>query len=172
MTKNIFVTGKPGSGKTMLIRETCLPCHGRIGGFYTEEMVNGGSRLGFVIKTFDGEEGIFAKKGLKSSCRLNKYGINLDVLERIGVGSLRRALKEKEIIVIDEIGSMEVLSSQFRQVLMECLKSRKRVLATIRYNAQPFTDEVKKMADTELICLSHDSMPEVRRRVEQWLAEK
>ena len=48
------------------------------------ELKSGASREGFMIKTFDGQEGLFAKKGLKSKHKLNKYGIDLKVLENIG----------------------------------------------------------------------------------------
>ena len=168
-TKNLFITGKPGSGKTTLIREACLPFSNRIGGFYTEELRENNARMGFVLKTFDGRQGLLARKGMKSPCKLNKYGIDLSVLEGIGIAALRKALEEKRIIVIDEIGSMEILSDPFRQVLLECLNSRQKVLATIRYNAQPFTDEVRKMAATSMVTLTRSNFPEVKQQVRDWL---
>jgi nucleoside-triphosphatase len=172
MAKNIFITGKPGSGKTTLVREVCLPFHERLGGFYTEEIRDGGERRGFIIKTFDGREGIFALKGFKSPVKLNKYGIDLKVLEDIGVGALERALREKEAVVIDEIGSMEIVSEAFRGALLQTLASPKPVLATIRFNSQPFTDEVKRMADTALLYLSRDNFAEVKQTVREWLDKR
>ena len=169
MVKNLFITGKPGSGKTTLIKEVCLPVMDRVGGFYTEEMTESGSRLGFVLKTFDGREGVLAKKGMKSSYKFNKYGIDGHVLEDIGAGSLAKALKEKELIVIDEIGSIEIVSELFRKMLIVCLVSEKRVLATVRYNAQPFTDDIKKMKDTSVIVLSRDNYMEVKKEVRDWI---
>lgn len=169
MNKNLFIAGKPGCGKTTLIKEVCLPAGGRVGGFYTEEMKSGPERRGFLLKTFDGKEGVLAMKGMKSPVKLNKYGIDLNVLEEIGVVSLLAALRDKEIIVIDEIGSMEIVSDIFRKTLFVCLSSNKKVLATIRYNSQPFTDEVKRMGDTSLLCLSRENAGAVKNEVRAWM---
>ncbi|MBN1621917.1 MAG: hypothetical protein JW871_04935 [Endomicrobiales bacterium] len=172
MTQNLFITGKPGSGKTTLIKEVCLAHLERLGGFYTEEIKEKDKRLGFVLKTFDGQQGVLAKKGMKSGAKLNKYGVDLDVLEKIGISSIKKALNEKEIIVIDEIGSMEILSDEFRNVLLECFGSGKKVLATIRYKSQPFTDEVKKMQNASLVFVSHENYLDVKKQIKQWLEQK
>lgn len=169
MNKNLFITGKPGSGKTTLIKDVCLSAGKRVGGFYTEEVKSGSERKGFLLKTFDGGEGYLALKGMKSGVKLNKYGIDLNVLEEIGVVSLLSALRDKEIIIIDEIGSMEVVSDIFRKTLFVCLSSNRKVLATIRYNSQPFTDEVKRMADTSLLCLSRENFGAVKNEVRAWM---
>jgi nucleoside-triphosphatase len=171
MVKNLFITGKPASGKTTLIKETCLPLVGKAGGFYTDEITEGGARLGFILKTFDGRQGVLAKKGMKSAYRLNKYGIDVGVLENIGADSLLKALKTNELIVIDEIGSMEIISELFRKTLLECLNSDKKILATVRYNAQPFTDEIKKLANTSILVLSRENYIGTKKEVKNWLKE-
>ena len=169
--KNLFITGKPSSGKTTLIKEVCLPYMDKTGGFYTEEIMDGSARLGFMLKTFDGRQGVLAKKGMKSPHKLNKYGIDIDVLENIGADALVKAVKDKDIIVIDEIGTMELVSELFRTSMQECFGSDKRVLATVRYNAQPFTDEINKMPDTAVLTLTRDNYLEIKKQVKQWLLE-
>jgi len=169
MIKNLFITGKPGCGKTTLIKELCLPVMERAGGFFTEEMNGNGLRQGFLLKTLDGREGIFAKKGMKSAYKFNKYGINIGVLEGLGADSLIKAAKSKDLIVIDEIGSMEIISEVFRKALLECLNSEKKVLATVRYNAQPFTDEIKKMKNTSMLVLSRENYVDMKKQVRDWI---
>ena len=171
MTKNLFITGKPAAGKTTLIKEVCLRIMDKTGGFYTDEITENNARLGFMLKTFDGREGVLAKKGMKSPHKLNKYGIDINVLENIGADALLKAVKDKELIVIDEIGTMELVSDIFRAALGECFGSGKRVLATVRYNAQPFTDEIKKMRDTSVLALTRDNYAQVKKQVKEWLLE-
>jgi len=167
--KNLFLTSNPGVGKTTLIKEVCLPFMKEVGGFYTEEIREDGKRLGFKIKTFSGEEGILAQKGMKSQYKLNKYGIDIKTIENLGVKSIKDALKNKKVVVIDEIGSMECISSLFREVIVECLNSEKNVLATIRYRSQPFTDEVKQFPDTEVLFLTRENYYDIKMRVKKWL---
>jgi nucleoside-triphosphatase len=169
LNKNVVITGKPGCGKTSLIREVCRRFPDKIGGFFTDEVHIGAKRDSFVLKSFDGQQGVFAKKGMESPVKLNKYGIDLGVLEAIGIGALRRAMADEKVIVIDEIGSMEMFSKTFRTAVAECLNSPCKVFASIRYNAQPFTNEIKAMPDTTLVCLSRNNAAEVQKRIEEWI---
>ena len=75
----------------------------------------------------------------------------------------------KSLIVIDEIGSMEVMSERFRTVLLECLTSTKPVLATIRAASQPFSDQVKKFSDTQTLLLTKSNYAAVKQQVRKWL---
>src|SRR5205807_4856113 len=135
-------------------REATLARKAQIGGFYTEHILVGRIRKGFMIRTFDGQERMLAARGLKSPHKLGNYGVDLNALENVGVPALKLALMSKGLIVIDEIGSMEMMSERFRTVLLECLTSTKPVLATIRTAAQPFSDQVKKFSDTQTLQLS------------------
>ena len=169
LIKNLIVTGNPGIGKTTLIKECILPFRERTGGFYTEEIKEGDERAGFLIKTLDGQEGIFAKKGLKSSAKLNKYGINLNVLESLGVRAVQKALEEKAVVVIDEIGAMEILSPLFCSTVTEALQKAPLLLATIRLKAEPFTSQIKKMSETKLVVLTRENYSLVKSQIRQWL---
>jgi hypothetical protein len=44
---------------------------------------------------------------------------SIHVLETLGVGALQQALKTKKVVVIDEIGKMELLSPLFRETVMQ-----------------------------------------------------
>ena len=169
VTKNLFIAGTPGVGKTSLLREVTLSKRERIGGFYTDHMLTGRMRKGFVMRTFDGQERVLASKGMKSSHQLGKYGVDINALENVGIPALKLALMAKDMIVIDEIGSMEMMSERFRQTLLECLTSTKPVLATIRAASQPFSDQVKKFSDTQTITLTKANYNQVKLQVRKWL---
>jgi len=169
--KNLIVTGKPGVGKTTLVKEAVWPYRQKVGGFYTEEVVEGRQRLGFRLRTFRGEEGLLASKRMASPHRLNKYGVDLAVLETLGIASVRKALDGKALVVIDEIGSMEMMSAAFRATVLECLGGPKPVLATIRQGAQPFTDSIKALDRTKLRALTRENFGQVREEVRAWVED-
>jgi nucleoside-triphosphatase len=169
VTKNLFIAGTRGVGKTTLLREVTLSKRDRIGGFYTEHILAGRVQKGFMIRTFDGQDRMLAAKGLKSPHQLGKYGVDLNALENVGVPALKLGLMSKDLIVIDEIGSMEMMSERFRLTLLEALTSTKPVLATIRAAAQPFSDHVKKLSDTQTLVLTKSNYAAVKQQVRKWI---
>jgi nucleoside-triphosphatase len=123
MVKNLLITGMPGCGKTSLIkeilREFSIPAYG----FFTEEIREGEKRVGFKIVTLSGKIGILAKKGIDSNLRVSQYGVILKDLEEIGVKEIEKGLNGKNLIVIDEIGTMELFSERFKEVVSRALRS-------------------------------------------------
>jgi len=160
---NILLTGKPGCGKTTLIKQIIEELGLDAGGFYTQEIRIGGGRIGFKIITLDGKEGILAHVDIESPYRVSKYGVDLESLEKIGVDSIHKALEENEVVVIDEIGKMELFSQKFKDVVISVLNSQKKVLATIMLAPNPFADKIKRRQDVKLFYLT----PENRRRVRE-----
>jgi nucleoside-triphosphatase len=77
VTEKILLTGRPGCGKTTLIKRVFNDLPRRAGGFYTEEIRDGGTRAGIKIVTLDGKEAVFAHVDFKTPDRLGKYGLDL-----------------------------------------------------------------------------------------------
>ena len=171
MKKALLLTGKPGTGKTALIKEAMSRTKVKIGGFYTEEIRTERIRQGFRIITLDGREAILAHVGISSPHQVSKYGVDTDSLNRVGVSVLRQAVKESDLIVIDEIGKMELLSPQFREAVTFAINSGKRVLGTIMLNPHPFADEIKHHPEVETLVVTRDNRPEVMKKVLNWLTE-
>ncbi|MBI2846051.1 MAG: NTPase [Chloroflexi bacterium] len=143
MGRVFLLTGRPGVGKTTLIRELSKDLED-VGGFYTQEIREGGKRQGFKILTLDGRAGILALEDIKGQPRVGRYGVNLADLEEIAVNSVQEALQSKKYILIDEIGKMELASPKFRQCVEEAINSPKTVIATIMATPHPFADAIKK----------------------------
>jgi nucleoside-triphosphatase len=98
--------------------------------------------------------------------------VDTDALDRVGVAALRQALKESDLVVIDEIGKMELLSPQFKEVVTQALDSGKRVLGTIMFNPHPFAEEIKRHPEVEVLLVTRDNHPQVVNSVLNWLAER
>ena len=146
-----MLTGVPGIGKTTIIQRVLSELSVNAGGFYTQEVRQEGVRKGFRIVSLDGEEGILAHVDFKSRYRVGKYGVNREDMERVGVAALERALRDSDLIIMDEIGKMELFSSQFQEAVLRCLDSPQRVLGTIQKRQTPFIDSICSRKDVTLL---------------------
>ena len=155
MYKNFFITGYPGSGKTTIFNDIVtnlkknlseLPIYG----FITKEIRKKGIRVGFSIENFYGEKGTLSHIDHKGGPRVGKYGVDLRDLEKVGINTLRNALRKPEakIIAIDEIGKMELFHPEFLEILDRIIASDKMVLATISYKMTELLKKFKNRRDT------------------------
>lgn len=154
---NIFLTGRPGAGKTTAIRKLMAGLPKIAGGFYTEEIRQGGARQGFKIRSLDGQEGVLAHVKCRSKHRVGKYGVNVAAFEEVGVKAVEDALEREGVIVMDELGKMELYSEKFREVVIRALDSPLPVLGTIQDRKTPFLDSIRARADTQVFRLTPES---------------
>lgn len=166
------MTGLPGVGKTTVIRQTLNFIKNVAGGFYTEEIRSPTGRLGFKIVALDGMEGVLAHVDYRGFSRVGKYGVNLKVLESIGVKAILNALNCKEVVVIDEIGKMELLSSEFREAVKKVVFSEKKLLATIMLHHHPFADELKRLSQVKIIEVTLRNRDELSQKIVAMLGIK
>jgi len=165
----LLISGRPGSGKTTLVAEAAAAVGGRAGGFYTREVRAAGQRVGFEVVTLDGRQGRLAHVEVKGPYRVGKYGVDLEAFEAIGVDALERAVREKELIVIDELGKMELFSARFRRAVEAAIKSGKPVLATVMLTPHPWVDGLKAHPDARLILLTPENRAQTRAEIGAWL---
>lgn len=153
--KNILLSGPPGCGKTSLIQEVLRELKGvKAGGFYTSDIRERGERKGFSITSLDGKEAILSHVDFKGPHRVSKYTVSIENLEKVGLEALTDGIREADLIVIDEIGKMELFSENIRRAILEALDSRKKVLGTIMQAPNPFADQIKSRKDTKIITFS------------------
>jgi len=156
MGRIVLLTGRPGIGKTTVLRKAIGLLRDRgwvVGGMISSEIRRSGRRVGFEISDLmSGDSGTLAHVELKSGPKVGKYRVNLEDLERIGVGAIHRALEEAEIVCCDEIAPMELSSLLFRRAVWEAVRSRKPFLATIHRAAQdPLIKEIKMEPEVKVL---------------------
>ncbi len=151
MGRAILLTGHPGSGKTTLIKRIVSRLLCKVGGFYTQEIREKGKRKGFKLITLDGCEATLAHVDINSPFRVGKYGVDISALDSIAVDCIRNAVLDKDIVVIDEIGPMEMLSEKFRQAVLDALESNVVVFGSIVKRRTPFTDTIKSLPNVSII---------------------
>jgi len=148
---NILLQGLPGIGKTTII-EKLAELLKNIAGFYTKEIRQNGERVGFLVKDFEGREGILAHIEYKSPYRVGRYCVNIKSFEGIAIPALENGLKERKILLIDEIGKMEIFSDKFKEQVAKSLDSPNQVIATI---PQKMNYQIKKIIEGRNYHLIH-----------------
>lgn len=169
MKQAYLLTGRPGTGKTSLIKQAIARMGSKAGGFYTEEIRSRGVRLGFKLVTLDGQSTILAHIDIHSPYRVSKYGVDIDSLDRIGVSALNQAAKECNLVVVDEIGKMELFSANFREAVLRIIDSGKRVLGTIMLNSNPWADTIKLKPQVKVIAITQANYHQVLKDLLEWL---
>ena len=167
----ILITGAPGSGKTTLIKKIAGNIKRPYFGFFTSEIRQHGNRVGFDVESFSGQKGLLANVNINSSYKVSKYGVDIEAFENISVYQMRQALDTDSLLIIDEIGKMELFSEKFKALLREAFMSDIRLIATIMHKPQPFCDGLKKSPGTQLFILGRDNQGEILNSVFQFIEE-
>jgi nucleoside-triphosphatase len=164
-----LLTGQPGTGKTSIIKQAIAGIKGRVCGFYTEEIRSQGVREGFRLVTLDGQTATLAHVNFKSPYRVSKYGVDIESLDKVGVSALTQALQECDLVVVDEIGKMELFSPRFRETVQSIINSGKRLLGTIMLSPNPYTDAIKRQPQVNLIIVTRTNHQQVLKELQDWL---
>jgi nucleoside-triphosphatase len=165
MSKTILLMGRPGVGKTTIIRQIAQHLGDAAKGFYTSEIREHGQRKGFKIVTLDGQEGILAHTDIAAGPRVSKYGVDLRALDEVGVAALERAIEGAQYVVVDEIGKMELFSERFREAVKEAVQSDKAVIGTVMSGRNPWVDELKSLPQVTVLKVTPANRDGVVQRV-------
>ncbi|MCD6342098.1 MAG: NTPase [Thaumarchaeota archaeon] len=155
------LTGPPRCGKTTAILKIVNELKRRavkVEGMYTAEIREQGRRIGFSIKRISGGEGILAHVKFGNGPRHGKYTVNLIDLENIGVSAILDGIERAEVVIVDEVGPMELYSEKFKKAVGRLLSSNKHAILTVHYRSRdPLAAKIKKMAGENLIILSQEN---------------
>lgn len=165
MGLTILLTGEPQSGKTTLIKRLVSRLSCTAGGFYTQEILDRGSRQGFRIVTLDGQEAILAHIDFDSPQRVSRYGVDVSIVDSVAAHSIQIAIREKKVVIIDEIGPMELFSECFCKAVTDALESPAIVLGTIVKRQMPFADGIKSLPNVIVIEVSDGGLEATELKV-------
>lgn len=119
----------------------------------TGDLRSGSARIGFEIRDLSTDEaGVLAHVNRATGPRIGKYRVNDEDLDKIGAGAILSAIKDADLIIIDEVGPMELTSMRFKEAVRAALACGKPVLGTVHRNAQdPLVTGIKSTAGIEVI---------------------
>lgn len=158
----VFLTGPPRTGKTTVLLKAAgeLRAKGyRLGGMTSQEIREGDVRVGFEIRDYaTGRRGWLAHVRQSAGPRIGKYRVNLNDLNSIGVAAILNALEDADMVLIDEIGPMELFSDAFKEAVLKVVKSPKPLLGTIHYRVKHFlVKQIKSRKDADIIEVSQEN---------------
>lgn len=142
-----LLTGSPGVGKSTIIRQVAGRLGSRAGGFFTQEVRVDGQRTGFEVVTLGGQTAVLATRNpapaFAREAALGRYRVNLAAIDDLIVPALQTALAQDQIIIVDEIGPMELFSARFYGLVLQMLDSDVAVTGTIVQRPHPLAGRVK-----------------------------
>jgi len=153
----IGITGLPGAGKTQALVKVIemLENEGQIvGGMITEPIVKKNRRVGFsVINWMTKKKGTLAHINKKDSkVNVGKYGVDIETLEEVGVQAIDEANDDAEVIIIDEVGKMEVESDRFVHAVKRALDSNKPLILTLHKKSRnPLLQDIRRRDDIRIL---------------------
>jgi nucleoside-triphosphatase len=153
--KHLLIVGRPGCGKTTLMKALVRAVRGRpVDGFLTEECREHDHRVGFWLSPLDGRQVLLAHRTIDSPVRVGPYRVNLSVLDEVAVPVVRRSLGRAPVLFLDELGRMELASPALQDAVLEALDTVPCVVATAGVAPLPWLDALKRRKDVELIPLT------------------
>jgi len=173
---HLLLTGKPGVGKTTVIKRALEGLTDfKIAGFFTEEIREGRKRVGFKLKLVPGgEEGVLAHRDSSSPYRVGRYGVEVGAFEEKVIPHLKKALQEKvDIMILDEIGAMELMSQTFKKLVKGFLKKDvPRVLGTLQQRSRYLLMEWSVAERVNLIEVTEKNRDSLVAQVLKWAISK
>ncbi len=130
MALRIAVTGSPGVGKSTLVAKVTSGTKLRVGGVLARDRCYKDRRTGFeLLDLSTGMVGILADES-GDGPQLGKYRVHLDDLDLIGAQAVENALG-CDLIVVDEVGPMELSSHRFVLAVEKAIASPKPMLVVL-----------------------------------------
>jgi nucleoside-triphosphatase len=143
-SSNLLLTGPPGVGKTTAVQAAArLLDQRRCGGFFTEEVCDGGGRrIGFALVTLDGQRHVMAHRDLISRHRVGRFGVDIERIDYI-VDLTLGPHADSELFLVDEIGKMECFSKRFIKAVERLLDDPRPLVATVAAKGDGLIERVK-----------------------------
>ena len=158
----LLLTGSPGVGKTSVLLRIVESLRAKgysVGGMLSREVRIGGVRVGFeILDLKTGRKGWLAHVTQKQGPQIGRYRVNLGDLESIGVEAITNAAASSDVIVIDEVGPMELYSNKFRQATVKAVEGSKLVMGVVHWKAtDSLITEIRGRDDVEVHLVTMES---------------
>lgn len=141
---NLFLTGEIRVGKSTILKNILKKTNLSIGGYITERSIKENIKTFTIKSLYDGiEKHTISKKNIKDGSK----EIFIDSF-KMGITSiLDNSLKDKDLIVLDELGFMENDIQIFTSKVYELLDSEKPVFGVLKDYDCEFLNTIRNRED-------------------------
>lgn len=161
---NVIVSGEPGVGKTTICRMIMERADGNVRGFVTEDIRHEGERVGFMVEFDNGASRVLSHVDFDGP-PVGKYGVDMETMEWVVERMKDWEYDTPDLLVVDEIGKMELKEEEFAELVEECLDTDADLLATAPKVGPDFVGDVRARDDVTKLELTEDNREDVLREL-------
>ena len=127
-----------------------------VGGMITDPIMENNRRVGYQVMDWQSKEkAVFAHIALDLSEEVNGYGVDLDTLDEVGVKAIRKAAENNDVILVDEIGKMQVKSEKFNKTVKAAMEVDKPMILTFQKKSRnPLLQDIRRRDDVRMLELT------------------
>jgi nucleoside-triphosphatase len=200
MNKHMFLQGDIGVGKSTIIKNAILPHINEIGGCFTQRIFIGQRYVGFALNSILDKQEYNVNRYVKSlkdveniflySDDDGKWHSNSDVFLNCGISYLRRGCSFKKLIILDELGGIELKCVPFMNEVIRILDGDTSVLGVLKsrtnitklqnklkYNNENmngenfFYNRIQNHHDVEMVEVNKESYNNAKEQVNKFVRE-
>lgn len=150
-------------GKSTLVQKAAEATKVKVGGVLARDKRVKDRRVGFeLLDLGSGQTGMLADE-TGNGPQLGKYRVRLDDLDQIGAKAIEDALKA-DLIVVDEVGPMELSSRRFIGAVEKAIASNKPMLVVLHeWSVHPLAKKIRK--SFRIITVTRDNRDALREEL-------
>ena len=150
MAVKIGITGPVGSIKADALAKIMEMIRNQgkdVQGVLVGEVFEQNRLTGYTIfDIYSKKKVVFAEIGLVSRVKIDKIGVDTKLLEEILIPSLQRAREFADVIVIDEIGKLELTTKNVQKEINDTLNYTKPMIVTVHKKSRnPVLQEIRAL---------------------------
>ncbi len=159
---NLFLTGKKGVGKSTLLNKIIKEVDLSIGGYITEKKIEEHIKTFTIVSLYD-----YTEKYPIAKINIKKYSkeIFVDNFKYPIVTLLDKSLKNRDLIVMDELGFMENNIEPFTSKVYEILDSNKIVFGVLKDFDCEFLNNIRTRKDVCIIEVTKNNRDYLHREI-------